>query len=154
MKMAPFSAGLEPDAAGRSDLPLPDRHAGLYRLDSSPAGRKSLGPMGSRSRHDDGDITHLERANSMAEKYLRVWMAAGEVFGDAGHLPFGHGPVGLVFQPIHRMAFVLVAHDTHEKGKSAVFSSPNDGQERTGVERVRRKEGHGNMIRPEAGIER
>ena len=110
--------------------------------------------MGSGRRDDDRDIAYYERANSMAEKNLRVGMAPGEVLRDARHLLFGHGAVGLVFQPIHPVALVFVAHDAHEEGEPAVFAAPNDGQKGTGIERVRREEVHGNMIRPEAGIER
>jgi len=107
--------------------------------------------MGSGGRDHHRDITHHERANPMAEKHLRVRMAPGEVLRDADHLLFGHGAIGLVFQPIHPVALVFVAHDTHEKSEPAVFAAPNDGQQRAGVERVRREEGHGNMIRPGAG---
>ncbi len=107
--------------------------------------------MGSGSRDHDGDIAHQEGANPMAKKHLCLRMAPREVLGDADHLLFGHGAIRLVLQPIHPVALVFVAHDPHEEGEPPVFAAPNDAQERREVERVRRKEAHRNMIRPEAG---
>ncbi len=84
--------------------------------------------MGSGGRDHHRDITHHERSNPMAEKHLRVRMTSGEVRRDPYHLLFGHGAIGLVFQPIHPVALVFVAHDTHEEGESAVSAAPNDAQ--------------------------
>jgi hypothetical protein len=104
--------------------------------------------VGSRCRDDNGDITDFERSKSMIKKDLCLWMGPGEVPRDAAHLPFGHWAVGLVFQPVDLAAFVLVAHDAHEKGEPAVSVAPYGGQQRTGIERAVRKEGHRSMIRP------
>jgi hypothetical protein len=152
--MARFSAGLDPDGAGGAELALPDRNPRLDRLDSSPTGGEGLGPVGSGGRDHHCDITHHESANSMAEKHLCVRMTVDEVPRDAGHLLFGHRAVRFVLQPIHPVPFVFVAHDAYEKGEPPVFAAPNDSQQRAGIQRVRREEVHGNMIRPEAGIER
>ena len=152
--MALLAAGLDPDGAGGAELAFPDRNPGLDCLDSGPAGGKRLRPMGSGGRDHHGDIAYQESANSMAENDLRFRVAPGEILRDAGHLLLRHGTVGLVFQPIHPMTLVFAAHDADEEGESAVLTPPQDCQKRAGIERVRRKEVHGNMIRPEAGIER
>ncbi len=107
--------------------------------------------MGRGSRDDHGDIAYCERSKSMREKNLCLWVGQGEVRGDAAHLPFGHRAVGLVFQPVHPAAFVLVAHDAHEEGQPTVPVAPHGGQKGGGIERAVRKEGHRNMIRPAAG---
>src|SRR5271169_152090 len=146
-----FSAGFDPYRARRAELAFPDRNPVLDRLDSFPTGRKGLGPMGSGSRHHDGDITHHERANSMSKKHLCVRMTSGEVLRDAGHLLFGHGAVGLVLQPVHTVALVFAPHDTHEQRESPVVAAPQNRQQRAGVQRVGRKELHENMIRPAGG---
>src|SRR6266545_4353568 len=110
MQMALFTAGFDPDGSRGAELALPDRNPSLDRLDSGPAGGKSLGPMGSGSRDDHRDITHGERANPVAEKHLRVRMGSGEVLCDPGHLLFRHRAVGLVFKPMHSMTLVFVSY--------------------------------------------
>ena len=127
--MARFSAGLDPEGAGGAELAFPDRNAGLDGLDPSPAGRESLRPMRGGGGDSYRDIAHGERSNSMTEKDLRLGMRLGELSGDAGHLPFGHLSVSLVFQPVHAAAVVVVPHDTYEEGEPAVSVASHAGQE-------------------------
>ena len=107
--------------------------------------------MWSGSRDDDGHVAHHERANPMAKKDLCVGMCPCEVLRDAAHLLLRHGAIGLVIQPVHTVALVFVPHDAHEQGEPSVLPAPHHRHQRTGVERVRRKELHENMIRPAAG---
>jgi len=103
------------------------------------------------SRHHDGDITNLERANPMAKKDLCVRMTSCEVLRDAAHFLLGHGAVGLVLEPVHPVTLVLAPHDTYEQREPPVLAAPQDRQQRAGLERVGREELHENMIRPAAG---
>jgi hypothetical protein len=138
-----LAAGFDPDGTRRAELAFPDRDAGLDGLDSSPAGRESLRPMRGGSGNSHCDFAHGERSNSMTEKDLRLGMRLGELSGDAGHLPFGHLSVGLVFQPVHASAVVVVPHDTYEEGKPSVSVASHACQEGREVERFVREEGHG-----------
>jgi hypothetical protein len=123
-----LSAGLDPDGARRAELTLPDRNPGLDGLDSSPAGRESLRPMRGGGGDSHRDIAHDKRSNSMTEKDLRLRMRLRKLAGDAGHLPFGHLSVSLVFQPVHAAAVVVVPHDTYEEGEPAVSVASHAGQ--------------------------
>ena len=74
------------------------------------------------------DFAHGKGSNSMTEKDLRRGMRMGELFGDAGHLPFSHRAVSLVFQPVHAAAVVVIPHDTYEEGEPSVSVASDAGQ--------------------------
>ena len=146
--MTRLAAGLDPGASRGAEFAFPDRDAGLYCLDSGATGRKRLGPMGGCRGDGDGDISHLQSSNPMAENDLGLWICPGKLLGDAGHFAFGHGAVGLVLEAVHAAAVVVVPHDAYEEGQSPVAIPPHGGEERPRIDGGIREEGHRNMIRP------
>jgi len=102
----------------------------------------------------DGDFADTEASNPMAENDLGLGVRPGELLGNAGHFAFGHGAVGLVLEPVHAAAVVVVPHDAHEQGQSPVAIPPHGVEKGPGVDGAVREEGHRNMIRPPLERER
>lgn len=152
--MTGLATGLDPSASRGAELPFPDRDAGLYGLDSGATCRKRLGTVRGGGRDRDRDLTHFQSSNSMTENDLGLGVRPRELLGDAGHFAFGHGAVGLVLEPIHPAAVVVVPHDAHEQGQSPVAVPPHGVEQGPGVHGDVGEEGHGNMIRPAAERER
>ena len=152
--MTGLATGLDPGASRGAEFPLPDRNAGLDGLDSGAAGRKGLGPVGGGCRDGDRDLADLEGPNPMAKDDLGLRVCPGKLPGDAGHLAFGHGAVGLVFEAVHGAAVVVVPHDADEQGQPPVAIPPYGFEQGPGVDGLVREEGHRNMIRPRAESER
>lgn len=152
--MTYLPAGLDPGASRRAKFPLPDRNSGLYGLDSGAAGRKGLGAVRGGRRNRNSDFADPEGSNSMAENDLGLGVRQSELLGNAGHLAFGHGAVGLVLEAVHTAAVVVVPHDAHEQGQSSVAIPPDGVEKGPGVDGGVREEKHRNMIRPSAERER
>jgi hypothetical protein len=65
--VAGVSAGFDPRDSVRPELLFPDRDTGLDGLDSGPAGRESLVPVGCGGGHGDRNVPDGEAADPVTK---------------------------------------------------------------------------------------
>jgi hypothetical protein len=144
-------ARVHPDRTVGAVLTLPDRNAGLYRLDSFPARGKRFLPVWRRRHDDDCHIPDRERSDTVLNHKARLRVRRCQFARNLRHLLLGHRPVRLVLETRHSSPVVSIPDDTDEKGDPAVGRPAHRRKKRRRIDRLVRQIGHDSMIRrPEA----
>lgn len=95
-------------------LALPNREALLDAIDEEAAGAERLAAMRCARRAGDCDVTDAKGADAVCGGHTHSGDFVAELLEDPRELGLGHRAVGFVLEQRHRVALVLIAHDTDE----------------------------------------